>query len=491
VDNTLSTAALTMVDIDLDTVIIEYTGLHYLTYSDPKVLAIIAAAPYFEDVDVISDYDYAWQNTTTYSFMVGDGHADLSAVDFEGGAYISCEQEISGGKLEIETSMNYTLEWQTETTKTTEYTMTFETSQDEDSVVFFSTPTEHYVYRFKVPDGKGGYTETIDTISNTFTPAYQVLTLDYYESIQANYDTLPSIKGEALTSTPGDPSSYPASTSGYNVIAQWNTDPAGVSFGNGAITQEITITEEEAESYNMGFAWDFQFGGGLGAQLDLAQFEYDTTAGVQWSLNPTWGWSNINLTGSSFSGTVTNMPLEFQDYGYYYNWKLFAYNYKFSDGTSVPVVSYVVGDISQPPELPDDFQQDYDRSTSEKNVLTWTYDKPFSSFYIYKYYDFPVGGGLQLVEEIPSSTPNYSVKYNEEGKPYKEYYFEDENLAAYTEYEYAIQVERLSKTPPLSAPSGLLTARTKAAVGYPSMVIAESDGETTASSWSIRTRIPT
>ena len=476
-DDTLSTTALAMVDIDLDTVIIEYTGLHYLTYSDPKVLAIIAAAPYFEDVDVISDYDYAWQNTTTYSFMVGEGHADLHAVDFEGGFYISTEKEVGGGKIELETSLNATVEWEMEHTKTTEYTMTFETSQDEDSVVFFSTPTEHYVYRFKVPDGKGGYTETIDTISNTFTPAYQVLTLDYYESIQSNYTTLPSIKGEALTSTPGDPSSYPASTSGYNVIAQWNSDPAGVSFGNGAITQEVTITEEDSESINAGVTWDFQFGGGVGLQSDVLQSEVDTTGGIQWSLNPTWGTTELNLTGSSFSGTVTNMPLEFQDYGYYYNWKLFAYNYKFSDGTSVPVVSYVVGDISQPPELPDDFQQDYDRSTSEKNVLTWTYDDTFSSFYIYKYYDFPVGGGLQLVEEVPSSTANYSVKYNAEGKPYKEYYFEDENLAAYTEYQYAIQVERLSEVPPLSAPSGLLTARTKAAEGYPSMILAESDNE--------------
>jgi len=44
--------AFTMPDMDRDSVIIEYTGNHYLTYTDPKVLAIIAAAPYFEDVDI-------------------------------------------------------------------------------------------------------------------------------------------------------------------------------------------------------------------------------------------------------------------------------------------------------------------------------------------------------------------------------------------------------------------------------------------------------
>ena len=84
------------------------------------------------------------------------------------------------------------------------------------------------------------------------------MTLDYYESIQGNYEELPQISGTVLTSTPGDPGSYPSSTSGYDVIVEWNDDPAGVSFGNGSITQEITVTQEESESYNLGAALDTQ-----------------------------------------------------------------------------------------------------------------------------------------------------------------------------------------------------------------------------------------
>ncbi|MBQ7131392.1 MAG: dockerin type I repeat-containing protein [Oscillospiraceae bacterium] len=483
-------ASVAMVDIDTDTVIIEYTGVHYLTYSDPEVLAILAAAPYFEDVDRVSNYDYAWQNTTSYGKTVGEGDGDIVAVDLEVGGYVSNEHEFASVKTEIETSINYTMEWEKVTTNTTEYTLSFETSQNEDAVAFFSIPTENYVYKILTPDGNGGYNETYDTISNTFTPCYQILTLDYYESIQSNYEVLPEIAGTAITSTPGDPSSYPTSTSGYNVIAQWNDDPAGVSFGNGAITQEITVTEEVEESYNMGAAWDFQFGIGIGTQSDLGQMEFDTTGGIQFSLNPTGGWSNIDITGTTFTGTVTNMPLQFQDYGYYYNWKLFAYQYSFDNGASIPVVSYVVGDVTEPPQLPDDFQQDYDRTTSSTNVLTWTYDSAFSSFLIHKYYDFPVGGGLQEILEIPigcdprtevsNSTGTYAygynLKYDEHGKQYKEYYFEDCNLAPYTEYDYAIQVERLAKTPPLSSPSELVTVRTKASIGNPLIPISESDG---------------
>lgn len=478
ISDELQPTVFAMVDVDMDTVLIEYSGIHYLTYSDPKVLAIIAAAPYFEDVDIISDYDYAWQNTTSYSQIKGKGDSDLVSVDFSVGGYATTENTVGGGKVEMETSLSYTLEWEKETTRSTEYELSFETSQDEDAVAFFSIPTENYVYYIYTPDGNGGYTRTMDTISNTFTPCYQVLTLDYYESIQGNYDELPQISGTALTSTPGDPGSYPGSTSGYDVIAQWNDYPAGVSFGNGAITQTITVTEEESETYNMGAEWEFKLGGGGEVQSDIFQTDIDVTGGVQWSLNPAGGWATINLTGTSFSGTVTNMPTDFQDYGYYYTWKLFAYNYKFDDGTSIPVVSYVVGDVSQPPELPDDFQQDFAASTSDSNVLTWTYDGNVTAFHIYKYFDFPEGGGLEEIAVIePGDSTHYTLKYDGDGKPYKEFFYVDEGLTPYTEYQYAIQVERLSPVPPLSAPSGLLTVRTKAAEGYPTLSLAESDGK--------------
>lgn len=489
----MNTMTPVMVDVDKDTVLMEYTGEHYLTYDNPKLMAVIAAAPYFEDVDVICDYDYAWQNTTSFSKTSGESNGSLVTVDLEVGLYGTAEKEVGGGKMETEASLNYTLEWEKETTDVEEYTITFETSQDEDAVAFTCTPWEHYVYKISTPNESGGYDVTYETISNCFTPCFQVLNLDYYESIRVDYDSLPAVAGELLKSTPGDPSSYPTSTSGYDVIKEWNQDPAGVSFGNGAITQDITVSKEESEMYNMGFAQDFSIGGGVGVQCDLFQNEIDVTGGLQWSINPGWGWTKVNLNGSTFSGTVTNMPLEFQNYGYYYNWKLFAYRYLMDPGnedSGIPVITYVVNDVSEPPKLPEDFQQDFDRTTSDKNVLTWSYDDEFSSFIIHKYYDFPVGGGLQEVVKIPSNCPTkteisdengtyvygYNLKTNEDGEKYKEYYFEDCGLASYTEYEYAIQVERLTKTPPLSAPSALLSARTKASNGYPIIQLQESDG---------------
>jgi len=469
---TTTPVCVSMPDTDKDTTLIEYSGIHYLTYSDPKVLAVIAAAPYFKDVDIISDYDYAWQNTTSFSSISGSGHADLVSVDFEIGGYFEGDYTIAGAAVAIEAAAGFTMEWEHATTTSHEYTLTFETSQDEDSVAFYCIPTECYVYYVSVPDGIGGYTTTSEIISNSFSPCFQILSLDYYESIQGDYDALPQISGKAITSTPGYPSTYPSSTSGYNVLMAWNQDPAGVSFGNGAITQEITVTKEVSDTFNFGANVEFKVGAGGQGWSSLVQSGAHVKAGAYFSLNPAGGFSTIDLTGTSISGTVANMPTQFQDYGYYYSWKIFSYQYTFSDGTSVPVVSYVVGDVSEPPRLPTDFKQDYERSESDTNCLTWTYSGSAKDFYLYRYGDFPEGSGLQLIATIGAGDSTHYRLVN--GK--KEFYFNDENLTPYTEYRYCIQVERSSPVPPLSAPSAYLTARTKAADGNPILTVAESDG---------------
>lgn len=474
----LNAVTITMVDADVDTIVMEYTGQHYLTYTDPKALAVIAAPPYFKDVDDASGNESVSDNATSWGQADGTASGKSVSVDFSIGAWAENSITTSTGLLKLNGGLQYTLSWEHNKTTSYSYTMTFSANADEDAVAFYSIPTENYVYNVKVPDGKGGYEETMYIVSNTYQPCYQVLSLDYYESIQGNYDSLPPIAGRAITSTPGDPASYPSSSSGYDVIVEWDRDAAGLGYGNGSISQEIEVETEDEESYSMGAEFSFEVGGGLSAQVDLAQNAYESTGGLQFSINPAGGWTTVKMDGTSISGEIVNLPTEYQAYGYYFDWKIFSYNYVFEDKTSIPVVSYIVNDVAQPPLLPEDFQQDYDRTTDEKNVLTWTYEDTCKEFILYKYYDFPVGGGLQEIARIqPGDSTHYQIKYDESGTPYKEFFYEDENLSAYQEYQYAIQVYRLMPTPPLSTPSALLTARTKAAVGYPVMNITESDGE--------------
>ncbi len=462
-------------DMDKDTLIIEYTGNSYMTYSNPKVLAIIAAAPYFEDVDRVTGYDYAWQNTTSWSRINGSANGDLFAFDLEVGAFIEGQYANFGIAFGFDTSINFTYEYEELITKEESYTLTFTTSQDEDAVAFFSIPTQNYLY--KVTDVATGEVRD-EIISIPFQPNYQVLNLDYYESIQGDYAELPPVRGVAINSTPGDPASYPSSAAGLNVTAQWNDDPSGLDFGNGSQDQTITITDSVEESYNYGAAIDFSLGGGKAGQSDKGQALSIGIVGAQFSINPSSGYVQMNLTGTEITGSVTNMPEEFRDYGYYYNWKIFSYAHEFEDGSTIPVVSYIVNDVQQPPELPDDFQQDYDMSTHEKNVLTWTYPHSASAtFHVYRNYNFQVGGGIQKIATIKSTDgDHFTYVKGEDGRLIKQFFFEDPGISPYSVYEYSIQVEEpYPYIPPLSSPSELVTVISRAENGYPILSILESD----------------
>ena len=57
----------TNVNTDDDTTFIEYTGNHYIAYSDPKVLAVLASPPYFEDIAIQEDSGNYLEGSTEYS----------------------------------------------------------------------------------------------------------------------------------------------------------------------------------------------------------------------------------------------------------------------------------------------------------------------------------------------------------------------------------------------------------------------------------------
>lgn len=482
----------TPVDVDRDTTIIEYTGEHYLMYSDPKVLAVLAAPPFFKDVEAVYNYDYAWQNSTAWSINTGSGSTEGGTSDISIGGFINPVEKISSIVIMQDIAIQYTRSWGESVSEAYEYSMTFQTTTDEDAVVLCSIPTEVYVYRVYTPDENGNYGEPQPLLeSRNFRAVTQVLPLDEYEAVRLNYSgdessepILPKVKGEILKSTPGVPGSYPNSSAGFEVISQFPTDsedhnfqdPAGTGFGAGVISQEITFSTETEEFVSNGFAIDYRLGGGYDGEIALGIVDgLAVTGGIAGSGGYSANTATVNMSGTTISGTIFNMPEQFRDYGYYFDWQIFSYQY--TDGTSsFPVITYLVNNVSQPPLLPDDFQQDVERTTSDKNVLTWSYDGDYSKFIIYKYFDFPVGGGLQKVAEYGAGEAPFRMQYDENGKPYKEFYFEDTNLAPYSEYQYAIQVERLSEIPPLSSPSALVTARTKAAVGNPDITILESDG---------------
>ncbi len=448
-----------------DTALMRYTGSHYLRYTDPRVLAVMASPPYFQDVAVAPDNSHYLDGLET-SFGTSEGHGGgtLDTWSVEAGLWGEFELPL---KIFVRPRTGVTYEHEQRTLRTTERSITFTTPGGEDSVAFYSVPIEFWVYEVLLPDPSGSYTTQYVTLTQPHTAAVQVLRLAQYESIRKDYEELPRISGPVLSHTLGDPDSYPASLGRYDVIAKDEVekrDWAGTSFGSGSVMQELRTSEETSTSQVHVWSANVELGIAWGGEAAEKKAGFYVGGSKSWG-----GKSELDITGTSFSGRVKNMPLSQERYGYYFAWKLFVARGRIGD-YSFPVVNYLVRDVVAPPKLPDNFAQNQALTTDSKVALTWDYDGAASYFHIYRYFDFPEGGGSYRVASVPAS--QYAARYDAEGL-HKSYRFIDDGLSPYAQYKYQIQVER-PKVPTLSAVSPAVTARTKTSAGYPDLSVLPS-----------------
>ena len=457
-----SSFSLCLANTDNDSSYMNYAEKHYFRYTDPKVLAVLASPPYFKDLldrDDLSG-NYA-ESTTSYSSTTGSESGSTGGTTITVGSYVSFEQEISVfgvkiGQTEAEAVVTHGFTWETEKTSSLEQTVSYSATSGEDKVALYSIPMEVYQYESYVPDENGKYEKVLTEVNLPHEACVKLLDLSEYETIAEDYSILPTIAESVLRHEIGDPSSYPSSTAGYDVIAEYNGTPASVGFtskgGGDTITQEIAMSKSNSNSYSYVGNVEAKAGAGAGG----------VTVGVIAGFEGTGGTVHITTEGSSFSGELQAMPAEAKPYGYNMNWKIFCYKYKGAD-MEFPVVSYLVTDVQQPASLPEDFEQNVAETTDDSVTLTWTYDKFVSGFQLYRYYEFPDGSGSYRLEYVPFS------KGKETGDKY-EFTYKDTGLSPYTEYKYQIQTES-TYNPKVSIYSEPISCRTKTPVGYPELTV--------------------
>lgn len=469
--NVDSSTSICMQNTDDDTSYMRYTGTHYFTYSDPEVLAVLASPPYFSDLlnrDDLSG-NYA-ESTTSYSSTKGSGGGDTFNTTIEVGAYVSVEQEFSVfgvvvASAEAEAAVTAGFTYETEKSCSLEQTISYSATAGEDMIAFYSIPLEIYEYSAYTSNGDGTYTEQKMTVNIPHTAAVQLLSLDSYENIAKDYDALPQISGTVLTHKLGDLSTYKSSSNGYLNAITYNGDWSKVGYssagGGSSISQEISMTNENSNSYSISGKIETKVGAGAGG----------VKVGVTFGAEIGGGFVTTSTSGNSFSGELQNMPIEAEDYNYSYYWKIFSYLY--DDGRmSFPIVDYLVSDVVTPPSLPIDFKQNIEKTTDTEIAFNWTYDKQVAGFQIYRFYEFPDGSGSYDLSFIPMTKGTYNSTD-------KLYHFEyiDKELSPYTDYQYQIQTVRAS-VPNNSIPSEVVSARTKTDVGYPvfSIIGLDQDG---------------
>ena len=458
-----------LANTDNDSSYMNYSGTHYFTYTDPSVLAVLAAPPYFSDLLNREDLsgNYA-ESTTSYSRTTGSGAGVNVSATIKLGAYVSYEHDfkvfgVTVASVEAEASVVAGFTFAAEITSTLEQTVTYSATSGEDMVAFYSIPMEIYEYQTYVPDGNGGYKEVLTTVNIPHEAAVRLISLNEYEFIAKDYSVLPAIADNVLTHTIGDPSTYPTSTDGYKVIAQYSGTPSAVGFssagGGSGISQEIAMSTEKSSAFNASVAVEAKAGAGAGG------VKVGIIAGAEVGA----GLVKISTNGSSFSGEMQNMPIEAQAYGYGMNWRIFSYKYS-NGSTTFPVVSYIISGVQSPSPLPGDFEQNITATTENAITLDWSYGKAVAGFRIYRYYEFPDGSGSYELAYVPFTA---AVSFDSATKTYY-FQYKDEGLSPYTEYSYQIQTVSATN-PKQSIYSEPMICRTKTLAGYPAISLSGLD----------------
>ncbi len=453
-------------DTDNDTTILKYTGEHYYTYSDPKVLAVLASPPYFKDLADSNPDCGMMESSTSYETSVGSSEGSSVSGGFSVGAYTSWEQsfEILGVEIasaEAETEINNSFTWETEKTTSLEFSRGYSTFAGSDAVVMFSLPVETYVYEASVPNGNGTYDRQIMTVNIPYEPSYQTIPLEKYREIQPDYkDILPEIGKEIISHEVGNPGSYPVNEAhlpgGISQVISYDGDPSKVGQdGISAQNQTISLSSEEAKSFSYEFTIDTKAGFGAGG------VKVGVTAGASAGA----GTVSVDSTGSTYSAEVCSLPEEARQYGYTYNWKLATFLCT-SEICTFPVVTYLVTNVIDPPALPQNFRAVSDETTTDTVTLEWDYAGNAAAFILYRYYQATSDAGFYEIATITAGDENnYEVVDG-----VKHYKYADIGLSANNEYKYKIQTVSEAQ-PNLSTQSYELVTYTKPDTGVPELSI--------------------
>ncbi|MEI9938455.1 MAG: VCBS repeat-containing protein [Pseudomonadota bacterium] len=294
----------TLANIDRDSPIVQYQGQHELLFSTPRVLAVLAAAPYFAGVNESN-------SQTSISFGDGTGVDSSSTIGLSAGASIGYEAPDLFGldKASWKLTVGYAMDWISSSSVSLTQTQTWTTDSD-DAVVFQVIPFDVYYYQVVSSPDPADFEKPLSINVPRSLSTYKVPVSLYNRSIVDG----PQIGPALLTHTVGEPGSYPKQNacasapkvSGADIAyrvdpGKWcfaSDKPLNVGVGGGSVG--FTIDESATSS--------------IGTSTDVSvNFETEAGAGgftVGASVGFHWGYDyTVDTTQSySFSGQVGDLP---------------------------------------------------------------------------------------------------------------------------------------------------------------------------------------
>lgn len=377
---------LVAVDIDNDGTVGKYIGKEY-TYTDPNVLAVLQAPPYFDELKEGGYGDAGTTYAFTTSYTIGQTSGNTSS--FSVG--ISSEVAVPGLKVAIGSGYNGT--WEEEFTEAfTESFTTIFTATSENMVVMQRTPVIIYKYllqdkngKFPSTGGEFGANGNVMTIAVPAQPVYALATVDEYNGYVDKYtdmmksvdkneytpmNTVKKIGDQYLKDNEGDPSAYRPNWSGGTAYGNLTS----VTPNTGVITSEYSASSEQTQekSSSHGFYFDMTVSAGAIAVVG------EVWAGVSAGTEHNWsqGSFTTTTTTTTTSGSVANLgesgldPNILKNYGF--NWQFGKWEINIGNGKT-PVYGYSVNTIRTGAPVPQNLtvEDAVTPAGGEAAKLTW------------------------------------------------------------------------------------------------------------------------
>lgn len=387
--------SLCLPDIDNDAVKLRFNSKSVM-YSDPEVYAVLQASPYFSDVQ--ESYEYINNGGTSYSTSKGSSESNSGNISQSVGVYVAAEVQLFGdGEFESEVSAGASYEYEQE--KETSYEITYNAAGGgSDHVVVYCQKYMYYVYDMYVPQ-----TNSWDTLIMPVSlgPSTSVIDVDTYDIIANRTKGLNPIRGTILKNTPGDPASYKNSLGGKQVYVNNgggdSSYSSAVASSGADQTQTISTTTTNSHSIEVFVEINLKVGGGAGFLGNK------TTAGVTSSTHAGYGHSWSNSTGTTYSGTVDNLPEDCSNYSF--DWQL-RVNKHDLNGSNKPVwiIGYDVKNVERPPYAPQNLS--IVDVTKDSVELTWD---PSSDAAYYEIYLVDGSGNYNRKAVVPYTVTDYVV----------------------------------------------------------------------------------
>ena len=402
--------ALTTADVNNDAMLAKIQSVS-TGYTDPKVMAILEASPHFAEVNdgdignSQTGIGYSKDNTVAVTASGSIGF-DIMA----GFEYVAPLIETGGG-VEFNTSHTFTVGATKSTSK--EITVEYSNDTNDNMVLMYATPMTYYEYQVKYPDdtkkGNSPKLTSSMTLAVPGNPSMNMVSVDTYNKAASAYEGMQQIGSNLHLGTSGQPNTYRSSLPSGKHSEQ--SGKVGHYKDSGTQLQSFTTATSSGVNFEYSYEGSVQMYGVVGGFKAGGGYHWGASAGTE----------KVNTNTITKLGSVTGGG----DSRYNFDWSFGTWTVPFN-GDEVPVLGYVVSNVTAPPSPAQDLS--LSEQTTNSMVLSWeSGDRPAEYYKIYRYLKDNKEEPFVLIDTVDAAESS-SGQY--------EYTLKD--LAPNAKYQYAI-----------------------------------------------------